>query len=460
MIRGAFSNFQRLHPATLMLLSFLAAIVLGTGLLLLPPATVGGHIAPIDALFTATSAVCVTGLVVQDTGGFFTGFGQAVILVLIQLGGLGIMTVSVTFFQLLGRRVSFRQHMAMQDIFTHTPRRDIYLLLRSIFLFTLVAEAIGALVLFICWHLAYPWPQALWLAVFHSVSAFCNAGFALFADSLTGFRGMLPVNATVALLIVLGGIGFPVIYDFYDTRRQRRRGRQRHWSVQTRTVLLVSAILIVAGALLFWLLERNSTLRGLPAGEAIMAAVFQSITCRTAGFNTVDIGVLGEPTLALMMLLMFFGASPGSCGGGVKTTTLAVIVGFTWSRLRRRQRVNFFKRSLPEAAVGRSIALLMLSTALIAVVLVLLLLSMTHWLEDGSNLHGRFLPYLFETVSAFGTVGLSMGATAEFNTLSKLWLVATMFVGRVGVLTFAYVVGGPEQATGGYEYAEENIMIG
>ncbi|MDI6687021.1 MAG: TrkH family potassium uptake protein [Desulfobacterales bacterium] len=437
--------------------SYLLAIGTGTSLLLMPCATVSGNISLMDALFTATSAVCVTGLVVVDTGTYFTLFGQGVILILIQLGGLGIMTVSVTIFHLMRKSVSFRQRMAVQDVFAHTPREDIYHLLKAIFCFTGIAELIGATLLFVHWNREYSWTKALYMAVFHSVSAFCNAGFSLLSNSFMDYRGEMLLNLTICALIIFGGIGFPVIYDSYKTTFQRHERRSK-LSIQTKTVLITTGILIVFGMFIFCGIEKNALLQDETFNESMLASFFQSVTCRTAGFNTVDIAALNNTTLTFMIFLMFFGASPGSCGGGVKTTTLAVLGAFTWSRLRRRIRVNIFKKSIPKETVTKSISLVVISIGLICMLFFLLLLSAPKESINGAG-HGQFLAYLFEVVSAFGTVGLSMGATAEINNWGKFLIFLMMLIGRIGVLTFSYVIAGTEPVKG-IEYVEENIMIG
>lgn len=452
------NTFSRLHPAQIIFLSYLFAIILGTFLLMLPISTNTGSIALIDAVFTATSAVCVTGLVVVDTGSYFTSFGQMVILGLIQLGGLGIMTFSVAFFRLIGRQISFRQRRALQDVFTHTSRENIYDLLKSIFLFTIATELLGMGLLYLHWIHHYPWHQAMYLAVFHAVSAFCNAGFALFETSMMDYRDIPLLNVTVMLLVVLGGLGFPVVYDLYTTYVKRSHKRQKLLA-QTKIVLVTSIILIIVGALLFSILEAKNTLHELLPSEVIWASLFQSVTARTAGFNTVDIASLTEPTLVMMMILMFIGASPGSCGGGIKTTTFALLAAFAWSRFKHEYRVNLFQKSIPVDILTKSIALVLIAIVLTAALFFLLLLSSPYGLESGIYQNQRFLPFLFETVSAVGTVGLSMGVTPQLTILGKIWIIVMMLVGRVGVLTFAYVVVGPT-ATQGIEYAEENIMVG
>jgi trk system potassium uptake protein len=453
-----YNRILNLHPATLVLASFLLAILMGGVLLKIPMATQAGHISWTDALFTATSAVCVTGLAVVDTGSYFTTLGQWMILGMIQIGGLGVMTVSVMLFQWVGYTISIRQRMIMQDLFTHTPRADIFSLVKSVIFLTLFCEGIGALLLTIHWHGEMPFWPALYNAVFHSVSAFCNAGFALFPDSMVQYRGSLLLNLTLCGLIVIGGLGFPVLYDLQCRIKSRGQGRCR-LSIQTKTVLLTTLILIVAGALLFGVMEQSS-LKAMPStAQRILTPIFQSITCRTAGFNTVDVASLKDATLCMMLFLMFFGASPGSCGGGVKTTTLALLTVFTMSRVGRRRRVNMFKKSVPTDTVTRSISLVLTAICIIGVVLFLILSGDTVTGGEASSPRGSFLAYLFETVSAFGTVGLSMGITPALSSWDKCWIILMMIIGRVGVLTFSYLIVGTGTVIG-IEHSEENMMIG
>ena len=447
-------RFNHAHPSTLLLTSYLVAIAGGTFLLMLPVAVTGNNIGLIDALFTATSAVCVTGLIVVDTGTYFSPFGQSVILILIQIGGLGIMTISVALFQLLGKRVVFQQRMAMQETFSHTPRKDIYRLIRSIFIFTVIIEAAGAAFLFWHWRSDFPFAGALFKAVFHSVSAFCNAGFSLFTDSFISERLSVPLNLTICGLIVLGGIGFPVVYELYG----RIMGRQsRKLSIQTKSVLAVTAGLIVGGTIIIFISERLLTTSPNTMDD-LLAAFFQSVTCRTAGFNTLDIASLNTATLLFMMFLMLVGASPGSCGGGIKTTTLAVLASFSWNRLRHHKCTNLFQKTIPQDTVNRSISVLLLSLAVICLaVFLILFLDPAHGMRTQGN--RQFLSYLFETVSAFGTVGLSMGVTPVLTWTGKLVIILLMIIGRVGVPVFTYIIAGGS-ATRGVQYAEENMMIG
>ncbi len=452
------SRVLKLHPAALVLGSFLSLIFAGTFLLKLPFSTMGGHIFWADALFTATSAVCVTGLAVLDTGSYFSLFGQGVILCLIQIGGLGVMTISVALFRWFGRSVAFRHRMAMQDLFAHTPREDIFGLVKSIIYFTFGVEAFGAVVLSIYWGRELPIPTAVYRGVFHSVSAFCNAGFSLFPNSLMDYSGSLLLNVTIGGLIVVGGIGFPVLYDLQSWFVMRRKKRTR-LSIQTKTVLLTTLFLILAGMVMFGFLEKQMLTGSLPPGSRLLAPVFQSITCRTAGFNTVDIGSLKDATLAMMIFFMFFGASPGSCGGGVKTTTLALLTAFTLSRIKRKRRVNIFRKSIPNETVTRSMSLILISIGIIGTTVFLLLVG-----DTASGVHPEiskrsFLAFLFEVVSAFGTVGLSMGITPMLDPFSKYIIIFVMIIGRVGVLTFSYIIVGAGVGNG-IEYAEENLMVG
>jgi trk system potassium uptake protein len=451
-------HILRLHPATLVLISFLLTIIIGTLLLKLPVSLCDGHISWINAFFTATSAVCVTGLAVVDIGKCFTLFGQCVILLLIQIGGLGVMTFSVFLFRWLGKNIPFRHRMVMQDVFSHTPRRDILNLVKSTIFFTLFVEAIGALILAIYWCHEMPFWSGIFNGLFHSISAFCNAGFSLFSDNMLKYSNSFLVNFVICGLIVSGGIGFPVIYDIQSWLTGRKKHRVK-LSVQTKSVLVTTFYLILGGALLFFFLEHDLVLKTDSILHRILISVFQSVTCRTAGFNTVDIASLKESTLTMMILLMFIGASPGSCGGGIKTTTIALLSVFAWSRLRGKTHVNIYKKSIPTETVNKGVTLIILSVCVIGFVLFMLLIGESFRPGNIAGNPESFLACLFETVSAFGTVGLSMGITPELGLWGKCWIGIMMIIGRVGILTFSYILTGP----GGFnniEYSEENIMIG
>ncbi len=299
----------------------------------------------------------------------------------------------------------------------------------------------------------------MYLGVFHSVSAFCNAGFALFPDNFMRYSGSWLLNFTICALIVVGGIGFPVLHDLYLQFRHRKgkRGEARRSDKDGSRDDRGSHRRRRGGCSVSW--KGTSSGRGRSIAERVLTPIFQSITCRTAGFNTVDIGALGDATLFLMIFLMFVGASPGSTGGGVKTTTLAVISAFTLNRLKRSRRVNMFKKTIPDETVVRSASLILISIGVIGIVLFMILISNAASQLGATGFQRPFLAYLFETVSAFGTVGLSMGVTASLTTWSKAWIVAMMIIGRVGVLTFSYVIIGSAPKRG-IEYAEEGVMIG
>jgi len=447
-----------LHPAQVLALSFGAAILVGAGLLMTPWASTGAPLGFVDALFTATSATCVTGLVVVDTGTALTRFGQGVVLTLIQLGGLGIMTYSSVFLLLAGRGLSFRGEALVEETLGQKHRTSPHRLVRDVFRFTLIIEAAGAAVLYTVFSRSQPWDEALYSAVFHSVSAFCNAGFSLYATSFTAYRGDWVLNLTIMTLITLGGVGFLVLEDLADAWKDRRAGRPARLGLHTKVVLTTSAVLTFGGAAGVWFFEAPNTLAGLPWQDQLLASLFQAVTARTAGFNTLDYGVLTNTTLFLTILLMFVGASPGSCGGGIKTTTFAVVVGLFRDRLRARERVSLYRRTLPEATVARAVSLLMASFTFVTLVVFALLVT-----EIGPVPHqmggGRFLEIFFEAVSAFGTVGLSTGITSSVSTAGRLLLTLTMFVGRVGPLTLAIAVG-RKREPGRFLYAEENLMVG
>ncbi len=444
------------YPAIPILAGFLFVIISGTVLLKIPVSTTEGYIPWIDALFTATSAVCVTGLIVVDTGSYFSVFGQIVILILIQIGGLGVMTLAVLFFQWIGKQITLQQRILVQDLYSIAPRKDIFRLVSSVVIFTFAAELIGMILLFTRWRHTMPVRDAWFHSIFHSISAFCNAGFSLNADSITAYKSDALINVTMCCLIIAGGIGFPVLYDLAVTFRNREK--RLKLTVQTRVVLVTTIILIAGGALVFGILERHSPEVSASLNERVLTALFQSVTCRTAGFNTVEIGALQNTTLMMVMFLMFFGASPGSCGGGVKTTTLAILTGFIISRFKGSKHINLFKKTIPSDTVNMSMSLVIIAALLICVILFMVL---SHGLLTESSESDKqiFLACLFETVSAFGTVGLSMGITSELNTWGKAWIILMMIIGRLGVLTFAYLIVG-KSTEKRIEYAEENIMIG
>ena len=455
-IRFRIKNFfsRHLSPARIFVLSFAAVILAGGILLSFPFSAMKDHLRFVDALFTSTSAVCVTGLVVIDVGKDLTTLGQVVTIFLFQIGGLGIITFSTVFFVLMGRGLSFKGREIVQSTFLHTPRRDFIVIAKMVLWFTFIIESLGTLFLFIRFSMDFPPGTALYHAVYNAISAFNNCGYSLFSDNLMGYQGDLIVNLTIMGLIVHGGIGFIVQYEVLSWLK----GTQKKLSVHSKIVLITTTILILSGAFLFYLFERNHVIKDVPVMNKILASFFQSVTPRTAGFNTVDIGLLTNATILLMIVLMFIGASPGSTGGGVKTTSAALLVMLMWNRLKGNLDLNIFNRTVPREIVSRSISIIFASALSIAIITSVLLIAGGGKLTPTESRH-FFVEYLFDTVSAFGTVGLSMGVTPKLNDLQKYALILMMFAGRVGPLTLAFSlsrsIGGK-----GFRYAEEGVMVG
>jgi trk system potassium uptake protein TrkH len=449
---------MRVHPSRTIIFSFLGAIVLGWILLSLPQASRETPLSLVDSLFTATSATCVTGLIVVDTGSRFTPFGQVVILALIQLGGLGIMTFSTLFLLMVGKGLSIKHRLILQESLSQYPLKDMFRLLRYVISFTLVVEVLGALLLYGRFIRLYPPGQAAYHAVFHSISAFCNAGFSLYQTSFVAFQSDLGINLVMTALIILGGLGFFVMADLNIMERLTSFKTPRRLSLHTKTVFAVTGSLLLAGTLLVLLLEWRNTLAGLPIETKLITSFFQAVTARTAGFNTLFTDKLNNATLFLLITLMFIGASPGSTGGGIKTSTFGVLVALMLARLRGRRNVELFHRTVSLAIVSRAISVAAL--ALITVAFITIVLTVTEGGLVNSHLErGRFLELLFETTSAFGTVGLSTGVTSSLTILGKILVSITIFIGRVGPLTLALAIG-QKAVRSTYEYPEENVMVG
>ena len=440
-----------LSPSRIIVGSFVAVILLGTLLLMLPVATVNGKgLSFVNALFTATSAVCVTGLVVVDTGHYLSHFGQLVVLALIQSGGLGIMTLSAFFAVAFGLRMSLRGKLILQDALNYYDMDSLGELLIHIFLFTFFIELAGAVLLFFSFldHGA-TLSHALYSAIFHSISAFCNAGFSLYSDSLMRFVNSVTINLTVASLIVMGGIGFPVLYDLYRLFIARLKKQQYKISFHTKLVLFMTALLIVIGTVVLFLLEYGNTLSSLSLKGKILASFFQSVTPRTAGFNTVDIGKMREVTWLFLIVLMFIGASPGGTAGGIKTTTFLVVFLSVIATVRNRKDTVIFKKRIPDDTIHKSVAIFFL--ALVLVVFGTFVVSIIE--------HKPLIKVAFEVVSAFGTVGLSTGITPHLHSASKLILSLIMLIGRVGPLTavVAMAEGGERDRL---RYIKGEVIVG
>lgn len=444
-----------LSPSQFLAFSFLAIIVAGGLLLSLPwAAAAGRHVSVIDAFFTAVSAVCVTGLITLDTPVDFSPFGQVLVLLLIQAGGLGYMTLSTVFVSALGRSVSIQERLTLQEALNVQDMEGLVRFAGTVLKLTLTLEGAGALILTLRW-----WPDmglgaALWHGTFHAVSAFNNAGFALWSNNLMSWAGDLTVNLVVTALIIAGGLGFFVWAELIGLDR-----RQVKLSVHTRLVLAATAALLAGGTVAFLTLEWNNprTLGPMALGDRVLAAWFQSVTARTAGFNTIDIGAMTVPALFVMMALMFIGASPGSTGGGVKTTTFSITLAALWATVRGSSDTVIFRRRLAAETVAKAFFISLIAFVAMNGVAWLLLLT------EGRDL----LRTLFETTSAFGTVGLSMGEAgapvslaAFFSPAGKLLVMAMMFIGRVGPLTLAIAVAKRARAQAKLQYPEGRVLIG
>ena len=433
-------------------ISFAAAIFLGALLLMLPVCTASGRISFIDALFTSTSAICVTGLIVVDTATYFTTVGQCVIVLLIQLGGLGIMTFSTMVLLAAGRPIAISDRIMVQEGYHPGSPRDFKALIRNVFLLTVGIEGAGFVLLSLRFLRDEPWPRALFSGLFHSVSAFCNAGFSVYSDNLMGFRGDVLVNLTVAGLIIFGGLGFLVVGESGRAAAGLLKRTKPRLSLHSKLVLTTTSALIAGSFVIFLALENNGALGGLPLKEKILASFFQVVTPRTAGFNTIDIGALPVPSLLILIGLMFIGGSPGSCAGGIKTTTTAVWLAQVFTRLSGREHLTLLGRRVPPDVVRR--AALVLGVAALWNGLGVMVLS----ISEGGRPGVRLEQIIFEQISAFGTVGLSANFTPSLTVVGKLWIIATMFVGRLGPLTVAFAALARPKAP--FEYPQERVMIG
>ena len=440
-----------IKPAQLLIVTFLMTILIGTFLLTLPISTKSGQgLNFVDALFTATSATCVTGLIVHDTGSFFSIFGQLVILLLIQVGALGIMTFSVTLFLAAGKRMSNREAIAMQNVLDQDSIAGIMGLIAFIAKMTIFVELLGAAFLFVGFmpYISDPW-QRIYVSIFHSISAFCNAGFSLFPDSIMQYANDGVINLTIAFLIILGGLGFIVVKDIWDMYVLGSRPRSLGLRLHTKLVLSMTVILLFVGTILIFFAENNANFTGLMLKDKILISFFQSASARTAGFNSVDIAGMTNASIFSIIILMFIGASAGSTGGGIKTTTFWVLLRSFSSNIQNKDDINAFKRKIPDSIVGKAIAIFILSLGF--VILFMYLLSISESLP--------FRDLIFEVVSAFGTVGLSTGITAQFHNVGKLLITGLMFLGRLGPLTIVLAFSGYRRKIN-YTYAQEKIMVG
>ena len=460
-------DFKRMiiNPAQLFILSFLFIILVGCGLLLLPNAT-HSNISIIDALFTSTSAVCVTGLTVVDTGSFYTHFGQYIILMLIQLGGIGIMTFT-SYFSFFFKAGSTYENQLLLSAMNNTEKiGEVYETLKKIILITFIIEGIGALLIFqsIDIETIPSFLDRTFFSVFHSISGFCNAGFSTLQNNLyePSFRFNYPVHLVISFLIILGGIGFPIVFNLmnyvkvffrnlvlYFWGRKQFIRQPRIINVNTRIVLVTTAILIVLGTILVYIFEYNNTLAEHGFWGKIITAFFGSVTTRTAGFNSVDTSLLNTPTIMVVIFLMWIGASPGSTGGGIKTSTFAIAFLNFLSLAKGKPKIEVFKYEIAQNSVNRAFAIITLSV---------LVLSISIFSISLFDIEKGLLNISFECVSAFGTVGLSRGITATLSNPSKFVLIITMFIGRVSMLTI-FIAVFKKLAHHKYHYPTEEILI-
>lgn len=428
--------------------TFVSAILIGTLLLSLPVSTVSGSIKLEDAFFTSASAVTVTGLIVVDTATYFTFFGQTVILILLQFGGLGFMTFSTLFILLIGKSLSLKETLIIENDFTAGGHRNIKHLVKKIFLMTFTIEIVGALILYFNFSNLAP-GKRMFAALFHSISAFCNAGFSVFSNSFENYLSHTGINITLVFLIILGGIGFLVLDEillFFKGKIQKFS----KFSLHSKLVIITSAILIITGFLVILVEELLNKNNHLSFGTNALTALFQSVTARTAGFNTINLNYLSAASIFIIILLMVIGASPGSTGGGVKTSSVSIVFAYFRSRLRGREKVDLFYRNIPTRTVEKAFIVFILSFLLISFSVLLLFTFESNF---------KMNDLVFEVVSAFGTVGLSMGITAQLSLPSKIVLVVTMFIGRIGLLTLLLAIS-KKESKAVYDYPEANIMIG
>ncbi|WP_272976617.1 TrkH family potassium uptake protein [Deinococcus geothermalis] len=444
---------SRISPPQLIALSFALAILTG-GVLLSLPFThgAGRQVNFLQALFTATSALCVTGLNVVDPSRDFNRLGQVIIMLLIQLGGLGIITFGTVFALLMRRRVNYSERIRLAQQVSAFSAGDVVPLIRNIFLYTFVLEAAGAALLAFRFVPLEGWGRGLFYAVFHAISAFNNAGFALYSDNLMRFVGDPLVSLVIALLIILGGMGFLVQLNVVAHLLNPRRNRLL---IHSKLVLTMMSALLLLGTLTYLGLEWNNpkTLAPLPFGDKLLASFFQSVTTRTAGFNTIDYGAISLGTAFITIILMFIGANPGSTGGGIKTSTFYVMMASAWSMVRGHRDVTLFKRRIDQTTILRAMTVGLLSIGLVNTMFILLLLLNT-------NLQVSFVNLFFEAVSAFGTVGLSMNTTPLLNAEQQVIIILLMYLGRIGPLTFAVAFNNQEPGDPVRYPAEKDILVG
>ncbi|WP_044748891.1 TrkH family potassium uptake protein [Bacillus alveayuensis] len=433
----------RLNPHQLLILVFSIFIILGTLLLKLPFSTTHS-ISWVDAFFTATSAMTVTGLVVMDTAETYTLFGEIVIMSLIQLGGLGIMSFALLIFMMLGKKIGLKERLLIQQALNQTSLEGIVKLVKNLFIFSFVIEFIAMVFLAFRWVPEFGWGKGIYYSIFHAISAFNNAGFALWSDSLMRYVGDPIINIGITFLFIIGGIGFSVLSDLWYKKSFRKL------SLHSKLMIVGTLIINLFAMFFIFVLEYSNpnTLGPLSTGDKIWASYFQAVTPRTAGFNTIDIGSLNESTISLFLLLMFVGAGSASTGGGIKLTTFVVILLSVITFLKGKHEIVVARRSIADSFIFKSLAISTIS--LVFVFAAVFILNITE--------KAPFLMILFEVISAFGTVGLSMGLTGDLSVIGKIVIIIVMFVGKLGPLTLAFSLAKPEKAK--IRYPNEDILTG
>lgn len=454
-LKKLLSVANSIQPAQFMVIGFGLVILLGGLVLNLPIATKNGEsVGFLNSLFTATSAVCVTGLVVVDTGTYWSEFGQFVIITLIQTGGLGFMTVATMFSLLTGKKINLRERLLIQESLNQRDLSGLVKLTRYIIVMTFIIEGIGALLLSIVYIPALGLLRGVWYSIFHSISAFCNAGFDLMGaisgeyTSLTSFVNNSLINFVICSLIILGGIGFPVLLDIINNKKYSKL------NVHSKIVINTSGILIAIGVLFIFIAEFNNkgTLGSLNMKEKLLSSVFQSVTLRTAGFNTIDLTLLSESTLFLMIILMLIGASPASTGGGLKTTTVATLFLTVKSFIMGKEDIEVYQRRISDSTVKKSLGIFFIGV-FIALFGTLILTIV--------NPEFTLLECAFEVISAFATVGLSLGGSPSLTVLGKILIIILMFLGRVGTLTiFIALLSKNAKIKPKVRYPEGKIIVG
>lgn len=449
MMENTVKHSKTLKPSQIVVLGFAALIIIGALLLMLPISSVG-NTSPsfINALFTSTSAVCVTGLVVLDTGTYWSVFGQVVILLLIQIGGLGFMTMATSLAMALGKKISLRNRLIMQESLNQFSISGVLRLTRYVVFSTLFIEGIGAVILSFRFVPDYGWIRGIFFGIFHSISAFCNAGFDLIGNfsSFTGYVSDPLVNVIIPILVILGGLGFFVYADLMSFRGVKKL------SLHTKLVLLTTLFLLVGSFVLFFVFEVNNpaTLGQNDLGKVVAGSFFQSMTPRTAGFNTLDIAQLTKPSKVLTLLLMFIGGSPGSTAGGIKTTTFALMILYLISTIQGKQDVEFAHRRINKNVFAKALTIFLLAVFFLGIMILLLtIFEHEHSFEE----------IVFEAVSAFGTVGLSEGITPFLSSPGKILIMILMFLGRLGPLTVVIAISNQTRKNL-IRYPEERIIVG